>query len=104
MAVYVDELWQTPPGRNHRRAWPWPEFCHMAADTPEELQAMAVQLSLQPRWLQHRGTHKEHYDLNRPMRQRAISSGAIPISSRKMGEFMLAKKKGEDSGCNSVRA
>lgn len=36
---------------------------HLMADTTDRLVAFALSIGLQERWIQHRGEHKEHFDL-----------------------------------------
>lgn len=55
---------------------------HMLADSTEELEAMARQLGLSPRWLQHPGTYREHYDVCAANRAKAIELGAVEVNSR----------------------
>ncbi|MHB9155654.1 MAG: DUF4031 domain-containing protein [Endomicrobiales bacterium] len=71
MAVYVDRL----------RAWGVTfhavknATCHLTADTFEELEAFARSIGIPHRW-RHSGS-KEHYDLTRSWRKKAVSAGAI---------------------------
>ena len=70
MGVYVDEI--------HK----WPSkikcfaggSCHLVADTPEELHAMARRLRLRPDWFQDKKI--PHYDLTVPKRAEALRLGA----------------------------
>lgn len=67
MPVYVDSEgipWQG-------RAW-----CHLVADTLEELHNFAQQLGLKRHWFQDRSFYP-HYDVTMPVRQRALRLGAI---------------------------
>lgn len=58
---------------------------HLAADTNDELHAMAKRLGLPRRWLQSAGTEREHYDLTTPnARQRAVAAGAVEVGIREM--------------------
>lgn len=67
MAVYVDS--ESIPWRG--RAW-----CHLVADTLEELHSFAKQLGLKRQWFQHRSFYP-HYDVTMLVRQRALHLGAI---------------------------
>jgi len=82
MSVYVDSLEATPP--TSKEKWPWPTYCHMVADTADELEAMARRLGLKLAWRQS-GTLL-HYDLTASKRTLAIELGAISISPRLMAE------------------
>lgn len=94
MAVYVDsihifEASQIKPGaRRYGQTW-----CHMAADSPEELQQMARSIGLLPAWLQHPGKPLEHYDLTPAKRVEAIRAGAIALEAKEWREFLLLKVK-----------
>lgn len=58
-------------------------MCHMAADTVEELHAMADEIGLKRRWLQD-SKRRPHYDICKQMRVEAVRAGAIEISSKEM--------------------
>lgn len=79
MAVYVDDL-RLYEGRGRLSGW----WCHMIADTPEELTAMAARLGLRPSWRQAPGTWKDHYDLRPSKRELAVRLGAIEVEPREM--------------------
>lgn len=69
MAVYVDDsmiLWR---GR---------KWCHLQADTLEELHAFAAKLGLKREWFQ-KGSRPEndHYDVTEAKRAQAIALGAV---------------------------
>lgn len=67
MSVYVDApVWRL--GRMH--------MCHMIADTPEELHAMADRLGLKRSWFQATASFP-HYDIAKTKRELAIAAGAI---------------------------
>lgn len=90
MAVYVDDM-RAPFGRMI--------MCHMIADTHGELIAMAEKLGLQRRWIQHEGTHREHFDISLTKRALAIRYGAKEISWRELGERVFAQEIAGQSGC-----
>jgi hypothetical protein len=78
MAVYVDDAFVAGDwGR-------WTGGGHLQADTPEELRAFARRLGLSPAWLQTRPgrPERDHYDLTRAGRDRAIALGAVPETWR----------------------
>lgn len=59
-------------------------FCHMGADTLEELHAMAEALRVR-RWFQRPPDASwPHYDIGRTKRAEAIRLGAQPITQRQM--------------------
>lgn len=67
MAVYVD---------NVRVKWRGRLWCHLLADSIEELHAFAKQLGLRRNWFQHAASYP-HYDVTLEVRQIALSIGAI---------------------------
>ncbi|MEA2453958.1 MAG: hypothetical protein QOI45_220 [Thermoleophilaceae bacterium] len=75
MAVYVDEA-----------IWWWRErrWCHLTADSPEELHEFAAQLGLLRQWFQTKPTRPwtDHYDLPEEVRVQAIACGAQPLTTR----------------------
>lgn len=74
MSVYVDES---------RWLFRGQRYCHMAADTLDELHAMADRLGLRRQWFQDKPGHP-HYDLSPAMRQRAVALGAIEVTARQL--------------------
>lgn len=81
--VYVD---------NYNRQFGRMKMCHMIADTPEELREMAQRIGCRPRWLQHPGTAKEHYDVPLFRKAMALSLGAQEVGYRELAA-MVAKRK-----------
>lgn len=56
------------------------KMCHLVADTPAELHAMADRIGLAREWFQDPKTMKvstPHYDVSKSKRQLAIAAGAI---------------------------
>lgn len=78
MTVYVDSM-RARVGRM--------VMCHMAADTDEELHAMADAIGVARRW--HQG---DHYDIALSKRSLAVERGAVEISWRECG-CMVARRK-----------
>lgn len=70
MAVYVDDM-RNPLGRML--------MCHMLADTPAELHAMADQIGVARR--HHQG---DHYDICQAKRALAVRYGAREVTRREM--------------------
>lgn len=66
MAVYIDDC---------RLAWKGKQWCHMVADTVEELHHFAQLLGLRRDWFQDR-TMYPHYDITLNVKERALSLGA----------------------------
>lgn len=67
MAVYVD---------NARVKWRGRLWCHLLADSIEELHEFAKKLGLRRNWFQHAASYP-HYDVTLEIRQIALSMGAI---------------------------
>lgn len=89
MPVYVDDfrIPATVPNGNRTVKGVW---CHMTADTTEELLEMAEKIGLKPQWIQHPGTWKEHFDVTEPRRRAAVANGAIEVAVR---ESVLAMQE-----------
>ncbi len=97
MAVYVDGLMNIRPAddkpqaqRNGNR------WCHMTADTEEELHAFAARLGLKRAWYQVGGRkawhwYLSHYDLVPSKRALAVKLGAQEVDLREMAERFRAE-------------
>jgi Protein of unknown function (DUF4031) len=87
MSVYVDGIVHHP-----NCGLPFEHWCHMRADSEEELHLMAAEIGLKREWFQDR-PGAPHYDLNPEARVRAIELGAIPLSRREwVTKFPLKKR------------
>lgn len=84
MSVYVDKsanLYRSARGRRM-------VMCHMIADTPDELHAMAIAVGLKRRWFQASPPASfPHYDVCRSKRALVVSAGAIDCDRN---EFVAA--------------
>lgn len=67
MAVYVD---------NARIRWRGKMWCHLVADSLEELHDFAQKIGLQRNWFQQAASYP-HYDVTVEIRQIALSMGAL---------------------------
>jgi Protein of unknown function (DUF4031) len=75
VAVYVDEaLWEF-----RGRMW-----CHITADSVDELHAFAADLGIPRRAFQSRPGRPwvDHYDLPETHREAAVARGAVPLTFR----------------------
>lgn len=95
MTVYVDQLVEYPLGtvRGAERVKYW---CHMFADSVEELHQMADKIGMRRAWFQGPPEHKfPHYDLSTTYRMHAIRNGAVEVEEitrdhlRKIGGYNL---------------
>jgi hypothetical protein len=66
MPVYVDNV-RLPSNGTF--------WCHLVADSLDELHAFAYQLGLKPQWFQHTASYP-HYDVTISMREKALKMGA----------------------------
>lgn len=67
MTVYVD---------SEAIRWRGREWCHLVADSLDELHSFATLLGLQRSWFQGKGRYP-HYDVTIAVRNRALLLGAI---------------------------
>lgn len=84
--VYVDNMWESPVGKYGRM-----KMSHMAADTTEELLAMVDKIGVNKKWIQHKGTKQEHFDICLSKRKLAVAAGAKEITWMEMGRFVLSR-------------
>ena len=86
MGVYVDDA-----------IWPWRGelWCHLVADTDDELAAFAERLGLQTRWLQHKPARPwlDHYDLPDYAREQALELGAAPVGRSELVAVIRSKRE-----------
>lgn len=64
-------------------------MCHMLADTPEELHAMADRIGVARRWYQIEASFP-HYDICKAKRALAVQAGAIEVDRRRLGGILKA--------------
>lgn len=80
--VYVDKLFRWPIEKTKpeaqalaRRTGGW--WCHLTADTEDELHAFAAKLGMKRAWFQGPPHHRPHYDLTPGKRLQALGLGAV---------------------------
>lgn len=78
MSVYVDSA-ALPYGRM--------VMCHMLADTPEELRAMARRIGVGERWFQAGGS-APHFDVCKSKRALAVAAGALEVRRADLPEIL----------------
>lgn len=62
-------------------------MCHMMADTTEELFQIASQIGVNHKWIQDKGTPREHFDICLSKKKKALSLGAVECGWRKIAEL-----------------
>lgn len=93
MTVYVDEPRSYDGMLNSRLARISKLWCHLWADSEDELVTFAERLGLNLDWIQHAGSRHVHFDLVPRVRQKAIGLGAVAMSRR---EYLKLKRATED--------
>lgn len=76
MAVYVDSEYIR---------WQGKVWCHLVADSTDELHAFADRLGLRRQWFQVRSTYP-HYDVTAAMQKKALRLGARSADRRTIVE------------------
>ena len=94
MSVYVDEA-----RYRYRRMI----MCHMLADTPAELHAMADRIGVARRWYQ-RHASTPHYDIAKSKRQLALAAGALELGRREVVEVIRRIREAVAAGTTEGRA
>ena len=88
MACYVDR----PIDYSGRVAYRYKIWCHLVADTDEELLACAAELGIAEAWIQGTRGWDHHFDLPAPLRPRAVELGAAEVDFRFMGRRTRARR------------
>jgi hypothetical protein len=73
--VYVDRLQRTK--YNKHTAYNYYSFCHLTADSLEELLEFADKLGLKEEWLQESRRGIKHFDITLNKRKLALKLGAV---------------------------
>lgn len=96
MSVYVDAA---------IHPWRGKKWCHLIADTEEELHAFAIgKLGLKRAWFQVKPEGIDHYDITESKRDVAIMHGAIPINRVTMCKKIdeARKRRGQEPFCDDA--
>ena len=80
MAVYVDNAFIQASVKNGARTHT-SRWCHLMADSREELIEFALSIGLRRGWLQDKASGV-HFDVLESKRRLAVSKGAIEIETR----------------------
>ena len=86
MTCYVDAV-RDYPGAGLR----YDRFCHLLADSREELHAMADQLGIPRRYFQDH-PWRWHHDLPEHLRQQAIDLGARELTLHEVGALLSRRR------------
>lgn len=103
MAVYVDDAY-IPASVSNGPQTHTSQWCHLTADSTEELLAFAKLIGLRRTWIQHPATPTEHFDLTLGKRNQAVAAGAIEITSGEAAAQVQAKATNAAFSLNALRA
>jgi hypothetical protein len=88
VSVYVDNMFMPAKvGRSRPAKW-----CHLTADSHEELVEFAEKIGLRPEWIQYEGTWKEHFDVTMTKRAEAVRQGAVEVDMYEHVQRMAEKR------------
>ena len=88
MACYVDQV-RSYPDAGLR----FTQFCHLLADSREELHTMAGRLGLPRRFFQDH-PWRWHYDLPEHVRAEAVRLGAVEVDLHAVGALLRRRREG----------
>ena len=92
MAVYVDDMYLHPMGE-YKRGNRTYKMSHIVADTREELLAIMKTIGVDPRWIQAKGTYKEHFDIAMSMRALAVKAGAVEVGMKQLVRMVTIRRQ-----------
>lgn len=103
MSVYVDEIQDYTFVAKLRRLR-HTHWCHLTADTEEELHTFAARLGLRRAWFQKKGDrdYRWHYDITPPKRAQAVRLGAQEVDRRFIGQLMIRRQRERDGEVSEV--
>lgn len=91
MTVYVDGIVDYGSAVSQRLGRP--KWCHMTADTQEELHAAADAIGLLRSWFQNKDGVTWHYDITPGRRIQAVRNGAKEIGPHEMGALISKRRR-----------
>lgn len=100
MTVYVDGAMISAEVK-HRGRLIKSKWCHLTADTREELLAFAISIGLNGEWYQTckrkcgpdgKSCIHWHFDVTQKRRADAVRAGAVEIDMRKMGAILADRR------------
>ena len=86
MTCYVDTVREYPDAGLRFIA-----YCHLLADTRDELHAMADELGIPRRYFQDH-PWRWHHDLPAPLRSRAVELGAREVTMHEVGALLRQRR------------
>jgi hypothetical protein len=86
VACYVDTL-RSYPNAGLR----YVEFCHLLADTREELHALADELGIPRRFFQDH-PWRWHHDIPAHVREQAVRLGALEVTMHEVGALLRTRR------------
>jgi Protein of unknown function (DUF4031) len=91
VAVYVDDF---------RVPWRGRRWCHLTADSEEELHVFAGRLGIPQRGFHHDPARpwKAHYDIPEAVREEALRLGARPITRREAARMQRERRTASRAG------
>ena len=93
MAVYVDDMFKPAKVKNGNR-WVTSKWCHLQADTREELDSMADRIGLKRSRIQNSDNPvKRHYDVTESRRAAAVAAGAVEIGMLELARMRSAWRR-----------
>ena len=92
MTVYCDDMYRYPIGE-FKRGNRLYKMSHLVAESTDELIAFVKSIGLDPKWIQLKGSYKEHFDITMTKRDAALVAGAIPCSMSEMGYLVRNRKE-----------
>jgi len=98
--VYVDQLQECPPQDPANKKWKYSHYCHLWADTIEELHQFAGSIKLKKAWFQDLPGFP-HYDLTLRMRGAALANGALSAGRRELFDFV--KRERQRTGVEKIK-
>ena len=67
-------------------------FCHMVADSPEELLEMVDLIGVKRKWIQNKNTWREHFDITVGKKKLAVKAGAMEVSMMELGRILSRRR------------
>jgi hypothetical protein len=86
VACYVDTL-RSYPDAGLR----YTEFCHLLADTRDELHTLAEELGIPRRFFQDH-PWRWHHDIPTHIRERAVQLGALEVTMHEVGSLLRSRR------------